>query len=399
MKEKKNMLLIRGGQIFLKGQMVDNAFIKIKEETIIEAGIWNRGMDETECDVIELAPAYKAAPGFIDVHIHGANNADTMDATAEALDRLAIVLPKEGTTSFLVTTITSSLEKSEKALANADEYIRNHQKKGNAEILGIHLEGPFINPKRAGAQPIEYIIPPDLPLLKKWLDIAGGHIRQVTLAPEQKDAYDLIHFLNEQKIIASIGHSDASYDEVLKAINSGVKSVTHLFNQMSGLHHREAGIVGAAFLHDELRAEIIADGLHISPEAVKLAYRAKGKEGLLLITDSMRAKHSGEGNFELGGQKVIVKDGLASLENGTLAGSVLKMDEAVRNMIEFTGCSLEEAITMAAVNPAEHLGLNMRKGSLSKGKDADVVILDEANNVVMTFCKGKLAFEKEGNKI
>lgn len=387
-------LLIKGGRMFFNGRMLDNPFLKIEGETIIDAGTWNESMDAADYKVIELDAHQKIVPGFIDIHIHGANGADVMDATPEALDKIAQVLPREGVTSFLATTITSGKEECEKALSNAADYIREHQKPGNAEILGIHLEGPFLNPARAGAQPVEEIIAPDLRLLQAFQKAAGGHIKQVTLAPEMEGATELISYLNEEGVVASIGHSDAGYDIVVAAMKFGVRSVTHLFNQMSGLHHREPGVVGAALLHDELRAEIIVDGLHVNPEVVKLACRQKGKDGLILITDAMRAKHAGEGDFELGGQRVIVKDGMANLEDGTLAGSVLTMNDAVKNIMEFTGCSLEESIAMAAVNPAKQLNISKRKGTLSKGKDADVVILDNDNSVVMSFCKGTLAYER-----
>ena len=395
----ENKVLIKGGTLFSDGQMIDNPFLKIKGETIIDSGIWNEDIDVKDYKVLDLKQDYKIVPGFIDIHIHGANNADVMDATPEALDKIAHVLPSEGTTSFLATTITSGQKECEKALINAGEYIRKHQKKGNAEVLGIHLEGPFINPVRAGAQPLKDIMTPDFHLLQAWQEKAGGHIRQVTLAPELEGSASLISYLKKEKVIASIGHSDASYDEVMKAKISGVSCVTHLFNQMSGLHHREAGVAGAALLQEGLQAELIVDGLHVKPEVVKLAYKQKGKDGLILITDSMRAKHCGEGEFELGGQKVTVKSGMASLENGTLAGSVLKMSDAIRNVMEFTGCTLAEAVTMGAVNPAEQLGLSEKKGSLSKGKDADVVVLDKENSVIMTFCKGILAYEKEDSQV
>lgn len=297
--------LIKGGRMFFNGRMLDNPFLKIEGKTIIDAGTWNEIMDAADYKVIELDAHQKIVPGFIDIHIHGANGADVMDATPEALDKIAQVLPREGGTSFLATTITSGKAECEKALTNVSDYIRTHQKPGNAEVLGVHLEGPFLNPARAGAEP---------------------------------------------------------------------------------------GVVGAALLHDGLMAEIIVDGLHVNPEVVKLAYRQKGKDGLILITDAMRAKHAGEGDFELGGQKVMVKDGMAKLEDGTLAGSVLTMNDAVKNSMEFTGCSLEEAITMAAVNPAKQLNISKRKGNLSIGKDADIVILDKDNSVVATFCKGTLSF-------
>jgi N-acetylglucosamine-6-phosphate deacetylase len=334
-------------------------------------------------------------PGFIDLHIHGTNGADTMDASKESLNKITASLPMEGTTSFLATTITQQTEFIEKALSVAGAYMNESQLKGNAELLGVHLEGPFINPRKAGAQPIQHIVAPDMLLFKKWLELSKQSIQVVTLAPEQTNGLKMVQLLVQKGIIASIGHSDATYQEVNEAIQAGASQVTHLFNQMRGLHHREPGVVGAAYSRNELMVELICDGIHVAPEVVKLTYQQITAERLILITDSMRAKFLADGEYELGGHRVVVQNGQAHLENGTLAGSVLKMVDTIRNMMAFTGCSLQEAIQMSSSNPAKQLGIFDRKGSLKIGKDADIVILNENNDVFMTFCKGVLAYQKE----
>jgi N-acetylglucosamine-6-phosphate deacetylase len=391
-------LLLKGIQLFTEAQTIKNGYIKITNEKIIELGPIENLKNDGEFEVIEIPSQYKAIPGFIDVHIHGVDGADTMDATTEALDTMTAALPREGTTSFLATTMTQSKEQIEDALQNTGHYIENHQSHGKAEILGIHLEGPFVNPNKAGAQPIQHMINPNIGIFKKWNDLTNHHIKLVTLAPEQPGGMEMVQYLKEHGVIASIGHSDATYDQVMDAINAGANHVTHLFNQMRGLHHREPGVVGAAFLREELMAEIIVDGVHSRPEMIELAYKAKGKEGLVLITDSMRAKCLKNGQYDLGGQSVTVRDGKATLEDGTLAGSILRLAQAVKNMTDFTNCSLEEAIQMASVNPAKQLNIYDRKGSIKEGKDADIVILDDQNEVFMTFCRGKLAFMKEGKQ-
>lgn len=205
----------------------------------------------------------------------------------------------------------------------------------------------------------------------------------------------MIRYLKERGIIASIGHTDATFQEVDEAIRAGANHLTHLYNQMRGLHHREPGVVGAAFLRKELLAEMIVDGVHVRPEMVELAYKLKGNAGLILITDSMRAKCLKNGHYDLGGQDVTVRDGKAVLADGTLAGSILKLGQAIKNIVSYTGCSLEDAIEMAAVNPAKQLKIYDRKGSITEGKDADIVILDENMDVFMTFCRGRVAFKKE----
>jgi N-acetylglucosamine-6-phosphate deacetylase len=395
--QKFNHILLKGIQVYSEDILIENGFIKINNGKIVEIGSMEELEKENEFEVIELPGHYKAIPGLIDVHIHGVNGADTMDATKEALDTMVTALPKEGTTSFLATTMTQEGKQIENALINAAQYIEKQKPNGKAEILGLHLEGPFVNAKRAGAQPIQYIIDPDLALFQKWQSLTNGNIKLVTLAPERPGGLDMIRYLKSNGIIASIGHTDATFDEVDEAIDAGANHVTHLFNQMRGLHHREPGVVGAAFLRDELKAEIIVDGVHVRPEMVKLAFKQKQSEGLILITDSMRAKCLKNGKYDLGGQEVTVKNGKAVLEDGTLAGSILKLGHAVKNIIAYTGCPLEDAIEMASVNPAKQLNIYDRKGSIAVGKDADIVILDEEMEVYMTLCHGAIAFNREEN--
>ncbi|SMQ65996.1 N-acetylglucosamine-6-phosphate deacetylase [Bacillus sp. OV166] len=390
-------ILLKGVQVYSEDILIENGFIKINNGKIVEIGSMEELEKENEFEIIELPGHYKAIPGLIDVHIHGVNGADTMDATKEALDIMVTALPKEGTTSFLATTMTQEGKQIENALINAGQYIEEQQSIGKAEILGLHLEGPFVNSKRAGAQPIQHIIDPDLALFQKWQNLTNGNIKLVTLAPERPGGLEMIRYLKSNGIIASIGHTDATFDEVDEAIDAGANHVTHLFNQMRGLHHREPGVVGAAFLRDELKAEIIVDGVHVRPEMVKLAFKQKQSEGLILITDSMRAKCLKNGKYDLGGQEVTVKNGKAILEDGTLAGSILKLGHAVKNIIAYTGCPLEDAIEMASVNPAKQLNIYDRKGSIAVGKDADIVILDEEMEVYMTLCHGAIAFNREEN--
>lgn len=388
-------ILVKNVRIYAENSIIENGFLKIEEGKIKEVGSIKHLTNQQQYEEVKLPSHFKVIPGLIDVHIHGVNGADTMDATTQALQTMATALPGEGTTSFLATTITQVNEAIEQAIINASDYIEHHQSSGKAEILGIHLEGPFVNPNKAGAQPVEHIIDPNLETFKKWQELSKNTIKLVTLAPERPGGLEFIKYLNKNGIIASIGHSDATYEEVTKAITAGATQVTHLFNQMAGLHHREPGVVGAALLRDELKAEIIADGVHVRPEIVKLAYNQKDSEGLILITDAMRAKCLKNGIYDLGGQDVTVKDGKAVLSDGTLAGSILKMGHAVKNMLAYTDCPLESAIEMASVNPAKQLNVFDRKGSIAAGKDADLVILDENHDIVMTFCKGELAFNME----
>lgn len=388
-------LLILNGSIYAEDTVYEKGYIKIENGLITEMGERSQLTNTEEYKVISLPHGYSVVPGMIDIHIHGVNGADTMDATREALDTMTGTLPKEGTTSFLATTMTEASGAIEKALKATADYMSNHQRFGQAEILGLHLEGPFINQDKAGAQPLNRIQKPNVEVFKNWHALSGENIKLVTLAPELDDEYELIRYLKENGIVASVGHSSASYDQVGEAIDAGLSHVTHLFNQMSGLHHREPGIVGASFLRKELMVELISDGIHVRPEAVQLAFDQITDDRLILITDSMRAKCLKNGQYDLGGQMVTVKDGKALLDEDTLAGSVLKMRDAFTNIQEFTTGDMRSAIKMTAENPARQLNVFDRKGSLAPRKDADIVILDENKDVYTTICKGIIAYIRE----
>ena len=329
-------------------------------------------------------------PGFIDVHIHGAAGFDVMDGTSEALNGLAHALPREGTTSFLATTMTQTVENIEKALENARRFVADETQ---AEMLGIHLEGPFISSKRAGAQPIEHILPPSLSLFKKWQTLSGNRIKIVTLAPEMDKGLAFIEEVTADGVIASLGHSDATAELVGEAVTAGARHVTHLYNQMSPFHHREPGVVGAALMKDDLAVEIIADFIHSHPQAVALAFRQKRASGIILITDAMRAKGLAPGTYDLGGQDVVVTNEGARLGDGTLAGSILTMEDAAKNMKEVTDCTVSELVAMTSSNAARQLGLT-NKGSIEVGKDADLTIIDKAWTVQMTICRGNITYTK-----
>ncbi|WP_078381171.1 N-acetylglucosamine-6-phosphate deacetylase [Sutcliffiella halmapala] len=376
-------------------KIIPNGFIKIRDGKIIATGSMENYEKEDGLIEKEFTTPLYAAPGFIDIHIHGLNGADTMDASEEALTTMAQTLPKEGTTSFLATTITQDKEPIEAALLTVHSFIEeqanNHS--GSSELLGIHLEGPFISKKRAGAQPLTYIIDPCISTFSKWQKQSGNNIKVVTLAPELTEGTEFIQHLHQTGVIASIGHSDAVYSEMVTAIEAGASHVTHFYNGMRGIHHREPGVVGAGLAHQELFVEMIADGIHVHPAVIKATFLAKGSERMILITDSMRAKWLIDGEYELGGQKVLVENNTALLEDGTLAGSVLKMNDAVRNMIEYTNCSITEAIQMASSNPAKRLNVWDRKGSIEAGKDADIVLFNEEIEIILTICNGKITYK------
>ncbi|WP_137788547.1 N-acetylglucosamine-6-phosphate deacetylase [Bacillus sp. E(2018)] len=394
---KPNILLV-GNLINEEGQIVKNGYLWIQKDKIHHVGSANPFSPDVEVTRYDLPEDSIILPGMIDIHIHGAAGADFMDGTQEALETIAKHLPAEGTTSFLATTMTEETSVIHKALNTAANFIKQSQSPA-AEMLGIHLEGPFISPKRAGAQPTSFIQEPDVHLFKKFQKSAQDQIKLVTLAPEMDGGLDLTKYLSSQDVIASIGHSDSSFVEVNDGIEAGISHVTHLFNGMRGMHHRDPGVAGAALLQQELMVEMIADGVHASPEMIRLAYHSTGAERTVLITDSMRAKGLGEGSYTLGGQQVTVTGNEARLIDGTLAGSILPMNRAVKNMMDYTQCSWSDIVKMTSENAAKELQIFERKGSLSVGKDADITVLTEESDVLMTFCRGELVYHRKGERV
>ncbi|MCD8510415.1 MAG: N-acetylglucosamine-6-phosphate deacetylase [Bacillus sp. (in: Bacteria)] len=385
-------LLLKNISIYTEAKQIISGSITIKEEIIHEIREDNHPSAPLGTDVQSIDGKGKliAIPGFIDTHIHGTHGADVMDGTTDALETMALSLPAEGTTSFLATTLTQSSEKIEQALESATQFTN---KPGKAELLGVHLEGPYICAKKAGAQPEQYITTPSTKQFFHWQNLSNQSINTITLAPEKDPDGLFIHELSTSGINISAGHTSAKYEEIQKATTHGVNQLTHLCNAMSGIHHRDVGVVGAAMLLKNLKSELIVDGEHVSPEMVEILFKTIGPERLMLITDSIRAKGLGAGTYDLGGQNVTVSGGTAKLDNGSLAGSILSMIDGVKNMVKFTDASLQDIIQMTSVNPAKQLKLFDRKGSISEGKDADILLIDENLNIHYTICRGKIAYQ------
>ncbi|MBO5481697.1 MAG: N-acetylglucosamine-6-phosphate deacetylase [Clostridia bacterium] len=351
----------------------------------------SRCADKT-AEVIELPENAIVLPGFIDQHIHGAGGSDGMDGTVEDIAMIANTVAAEGTTSFLVTTMTQSVENITKAMQAVKTYCAANNKQG-ARVAGIHLEGPFIAAAHKGAQPLEYVATPDVAVFDAYNQASGNAIKIVTLAPEVEGAETLIRHLSDIGVVASIGHTGAKHADIVKAIAAGAKDVTHTYNAQSALHHREIGVVGSAMLCDELNCEMIADTIHVSVPAMKLLVKNKPADKLTLITDAMRAKGVPDGVSELGGQVVYVKNGEARLEDGTLAGSVLRMNRAVQNVVEKVGVPFTQAVDYATINPAKTLGIDGETGSIKVGKKADFVVLNENYDVLMTVRDGEIIYQ------
>lgn len=335
-------------------------------------------------------------PGFVDVHIHGGGGADTMDGSVEALQRIAKLHGSHGTTSLLATTTTEAHER----IINAARAVRRAMSLSEepdwpgARIVGMHLEGPYVNPKRAGAQNTAHMRPADLEELGEIVSVLEEGFRLVTLAPELPGASEAISYLRRAGVTISLGHTDASFEVAAAAFAEGISHVTHTYNAMRPLHHRDPGVVGAAFLSgSSVLCEVIADGIHVHPKAIEALWRIKGAGGLCLVTDAMAAAGMPEGVYELGGLQVTVKGRECRLADGALAGSVLTLDSAVGFMVREVGVPVHEAAMMASFNPARQIGLDGRKGSLRVGKDADIAVLDEEFRAVATWVGGRLVFD------
>ena len=389
----KEPTIILGSKIITPLKVIENGMVIVNNDGMIEY----IGEEKKAADLVSYNNIYKGeyiVPGFIDIHCHGGNGYDTMDSTYKALKGISKFKAKNGCTGFLTTTTTSSVIETAKALNNVKGYKEQSPEEG-AEILGVHLEGPFINAKQKGAQREDLIMPLSTEIMKKFIKESGGLIKIVTYAPELDIDFKFTSFLNSRGIIPSIGHSFADYETIISAIRFGLKSSSHIFNQMKGIHHREPGAVGAILTEENLFAEIIADCIHVHPAIVNLLVKAKGVDKIIIITDAMRAAGLQDGIYDLGGLKVLVKKGEARLESGSLAGSTLMMNKAVQSMIEKMSISIEKSVRMASLNPAQLLGLDKNRGSLTTGKRADIAVLDNNFNVIYTIRKGKVIYSKD----
>jgi len=332
------------------------------------------------------------APGFFDIHIHGGAGLDVMRAAPAELPRLGSFLATHGVTSYFPTTVAASLDATYAALellANAiDAPPATNGDPVQARPLGIHLEGPFLSHKRRGVHPPEYLVTPTVEIFDRLWQAARGHVRMMTIAPEVPGALEVIAEAAHRNVCVSIGHSDAELPIAKDAVKAGAHHATHTFNAMRPLDHREPGIIGEVLSDDRISADIIADGIHVSPEVVKVFLRAKGHERAVLITDAISATGMPDGRYQLGPIQVDVKDGKCT-SNGSLAGSVLTMDRAVRNVTKFSNWNLREAVRAATLNPAQAVTMSDNHAVLARGANADFVVMSPAGEVLKTIVAGR----------
>ena len=332
------------------------------------------------------------APGYIDMHIHGGAGRDVMDTALDALPAVERLLYSHGVTTYFPTTITAPVDRTLAALdhlAGAIEQARE-SKELRARPVGIHLEGPFISHLRRGVHPPADLQKPSLALFERLWEASRGTVKVMTIAPELDGAREVISEATRRGVCVSMGHSDADLEQAQAGVAAGVRHATHTFNAMRPLEHRDPGILGEVLMDERVSAEIIADGIHVDPLIVRLFLRAKGAEGAILVTDATAATGMPNGRYRLGSLEVDVKDGKC-LRDGRLAGSVLTMDKAVRNVVKFANWDLQHAVRLATINPARATGLSGAAGMLVAGAPADIVALNLAGEVVKTIVRGRVA--------
>jgi N-acetylglucosamine-6-phosphate deacetylase len=380
--------LLHAGRAYTSSEELHDVAIVIRDGVIESVGP-RSGVSlpagATEVQATDLI----AAPGFVDVHIHGAGGHDVMEGTDDALKAVAKMIASHGTTSFLATTVTANPDALCKSSEGIAKYIalQHQEADSRAEVLGIHFEGPFISPVRRGVHPPEWIHLPSADMLAKFIEAAGGHAQLITIAPELLGAMPCIDAARNAGLVVGMGHTDANYEQARAAIAHGVHHAIHVYNAMRPFSHRDSGVIGAVLTSPEVTAELIADGIHVEDIAMKMLLQAKGAAGVILISDGTAATGMPDGKYMLGEMEVTVSGGVCRNSEGKLAGSALTLDRSLRNIVKL-GIPVRDALRMLTLNPAKLLGIEFKKGSLRAGADADILLLDSALNVTQVYTRG-----------
>lgn len=395
-----SLLALVSNKLFTPLESVEDGMVLVEDGVIRDIGHRHSVALPPRARVVELGERI-IAPGFVDIHIHGAAGHDVMEGTRETIEAVARSLFEHGTTSFLPTTLSAAPEVLTKTLRGLRSVLVSWQDRPAnriAEPLGIHMEGPFIASACRGAHPLVALQPPALPAFRQYLDAACDWLRVLTLAPELEGAAELQQYAQQQGVRVALGHSDATYEQGMRAIAAGARHAVHAFNAMRPFAHRDPGILGAVLTDDRVRAEVIADGVHVDPAGLRLLVRAKGVSRTVLVTDAVSAMGMAPGKYLLGGMEIRLENDPRTRQpccrnrEGALAGSVLTQDCAIRNMVAMAGVSLQDAVRMASYNPARLLGLEQRKGWLRPGADADLVLLNPDATVAGAMVRGHANF-------
>ena len=349
-------------------------------------------VEKTSAVSVMHQPGSIVAPGYIDLHVHGARGRDLMDGTLESLQTVSSTLAAHGTTSFLATTLSAPDSDTEIAVRGFASH--SHEVLDGARPIGIHMEGPFLNPVRKGTHNADYLRPADLAAFRRFLDLSNHSVRKMTVAPEMDRGLELIRAASEEGIQISIGHSDATAEQAKAAVDAGAFQATHVFNAMRPFHQREPGILGVVLTDTRVSCEVIPDGVHVHRTALELLWGIKGAHRTILITDGLSAVGMEDGQYPLGDKTIVVSQGECRDLDGTLAGSTLTLDRAVRNVIDWLGAPVEEALAAASTTPARAMRLANGKGVIAPGADADLILLDAELKVMKTMVAGRIVYSR-----
>lgn len=383
------------GNVVLPNKIIDRGVILIEKEKIAGVYAHPSEIEEKGVEVIDYGEAL-IGPGLIDLHLHGALGKDVMDCREESLEKIAVHQARCGVTGFLASTVSASLESIFEAVEVIRKTVRSQSEQQlPSEILGVYIEGPFLSQHQKGAQDPESIKEMDEDDVDHLIKAVHDLKAVISLAPEVDDNLRYIPRLKKHGFIVAVGHSNATYEQAREGFDKGISHATHLFNAMSGFDHREPGVVGAVLDSDDVSAELISDGIHVHPAALRLTVARKGTDKLCLVTDSLKAAGAGDGTYRWGKIEIEVRGPRATIKNtDVLAGSVLSLNQAVKNMIEWTGVSVNQAMNMASLNPARVLGLETETGSIQTGKTANLTIFDKEFGILETVFRGKTVFKQ-----
>jgi N-acetylglucosamine-6-phosphate deacetylase len=382
-------IAIYAGRVLTPQDELTDQVILVEGSKIVAMG--HRDQVTVPEGVLDYVAAGTVVPGFVDVHIHGAGGHDVMEANARALDRITSMVARYGTTSIVATTLTAPADATCKSLEGIARYIRKHSEEAHdrarAEILGIHLEGPFLSKEQRGVHPVDCLLKPSTEVLDKFIESADGFVRMITMAPELAGGLEFVAYAVEAGLLVSMGHTDATYEQATSAIRAGARHATHTFNAMRPFTHRDPGVIAAVMTEPEVTAEIVADLVHVQGPAIQVLLGVKGFDTVIAITDGNAATGMGDGTYRLGQFEVTVRDGICRNAEGKLAGSTLTLDRAIRNLVSL-GVPLVDAVRMATVLPARRLGLAGKKGIIAVGSDADLVVLTPQLEVAGVMTRG-----------
>lgn len=397
------ILILNNVRIISVNQIIDKGFLVIKDNLIFQINQGKYNQQFPEAKIIECYNQ-TVIPGFIDLHVHGGYGYSLMDGTIESINNFACLVPQEGVTKFCYATVTASKKELDKILTVFGQYMKTENVGNKARIIGAYLEGPFISSSQKGAHTPSLLSRPNLNWVTSWNNISNNNLKFIVCAPEIDVNFNdknsnFISSLIKNNIIPTVGHSDATFKDMSKTIEYGLKHITHLYNAMSPYNHRSPGVVPAALYYDQLVTELICDGMHVDIDILAITYKIKGANGICMITDAMSAKGQPDGNYLLGPLPVIKSNNKVIVAaTGKLAGSIATMIDGFKNLLKITNNNWQDCIKMSSYNSAKQVGIANKTGDIVVGKLADIIVLTSNNDIFLTICEGKIAYQLDENK-